>query len=96
MAAVALAGTVAGDSGARCMETAREEAVALLSPGEQAAGVPATAAPISPAAAITVAGKATSPQNTDAHLTSRDFPSGPVQRGRGGEVAGGGAREAIL
>lgn len=42
----------------------------------QGAGVPATAAPISPAAAITVAGKATSPQNTDAHLTSRDFASG--------------------
>lgn len=69
-------GIVAGDPGARCMESAREEAVALLSPGEQAAGVPATAAPISPAAAITVAGKATSPQNTDAHLTSRDFAAG--------------------
>lgn len=50
-------GTVAGDPGARCMECAREEAVALLRPREQAAGVPATAAPISPAAAITVAGK---------------------------------------
>lgn len=59
---------MAGDPGARCMESAREEAVALLRPGEQAAGVPATAAPISPAAAITVAGKATSPQIGRAHV----------------------------
>lgn len=70
------AGTVAGVPGARCMKSAREGAVALLRPGDQAAGVPATAAPISPAAAITAAGKATSPQNTDAHLPSRDFGSG--------------------
>lgn len=49
------------------------------------AGAPTTAAPISPAAAITAAGRASCPQNTDAHLPSRDF-------GRGRESVGGAKR----
>lgn len=83
-AALGLRTVAAATPSDRCVR-AREEAVALSGGGRARRRQQLQ---FLPQQQITAAARGSCPQNTDAHLSSRDFGRGPVKCGRGEEEAG--------